>query len=56
MIPEILCPSGYNQILVVPVGATSILIEEAAASRNFLGESSAWVGLGLWQEARCPSG
>ncbi|KAK2496480.1 hypothetical protein MC885_013133 [Smutsia gigantea] len=27
---------GYNQILVVPVGATSILIEEAAASRNFL--------------------
>ncbi|KAG8507748.1 Papilin, partial [Galemys pyrenaicus] len=27
---------GYNQVLVVPVGATSILIEEAAASRNFL--------------------
>ncbi|XP_010333573.3 papilin isoform X7 [Saimiri boliviensis] len=27
---------GYNQILIVPVGATSILIEEAAASRNFL--------------------
>ncbi|XP_062947956.1 papilin isoform X2 [Cynocephalus volans] len=27
---------GYNQILVVPVGATSIHIEEAAASRNFL--------------------
>ncbi|XP_014639866.1 PREDICTED: papilin [Ceratotherium simum simum] len=27
---------GYNQILIVPVGATSIRIEEAAASRNFL--------------------
>ncbi|XP_011945280.1 PREDICTED: papilin isoform X4 [Cercocebus atys] len=27
---------GYNQILIVPAGATSILIEEAAASRNFL--------------------
>ncbi|XP_008270321.3 papilin [Oryctolagus cuniculus] len=27
---------GYNQILVIPVGATSIHIEEAAASRNFL--------------------
>ncbi|XP_032128708.1 papilin-like isoform X4 [Sapajus apella] len=27
---------GYNQILIVPMGATSILIEEAAASRNFL--------------------
>ncbi|XP_058422857.1 papilin [Diceros bicornis minor] len=27
---------GYNQIVIVPVGATSIRIEEAAASRNFL--------------------
>ncbi|XP_054232895.1 papilin isoform X8 [Homo sapiens] len=27
---------GYNQILIVPMGATSILIDEAAASRNFL--------------------
>ncbi|XP_055989319.1 papilin [Sorex fumeus] len=27
---------GYNQMLVIPVGATSIRIEEAAASRNFL--------------------
>nr|XP_044629884.1 papilin isoform X7 [Equus asinus] len=27
---------GYNQILIVPMGATSVLIEEAAASRNFL--------------------
>uniref|UniRef100_G3SMX7 Papilin, proteoglycan like sulfated glycoprotein n=1 Tax=Loxodonta africana TaxID=9785 RepID=G3SMX7_LOXAF len=27
---------GYNQILIIPVGATSIHIEEAAASRNFL--------------------
>ncbi|XP_017384204.1 papilin isoform X1 [Cebus imitator] len=27
---------GYNQILIVPMGATSILIQEAAASRNFL--------------------
>ncbi|XP_073098260.1 papilin isoform X9 [Manis javanica] len=41
VIPEILCPSGYNQILVVPVGATSILIEEAAASRNFLAVKNA---------------
>ncbi|XP_017513082.3 papilin isoform X10 [Manis javanica] len=32
---------GYNQILVVPVGATSILIEEAAASRNFLAVKNA---------------
>ncbi|KAK2104432.1 hypothetical protein P7K49_018288 [Saguinus oedipus] len=34
--PVSLLPPGYNQILIVPVGATSILIEEAAASRNFL--------------------
>ncbi|XP_048654885.1 papilin isoform X6 [Marmota marmota marmota] len=27
---------GYNQIFIVPMGATSIRIEEAAASRNFL--------------------
>ncbi|XP_053459395.1 papilin isoform X3 [Nycticebus coucang] len=27
---------GYNQIFIVPTGATSIRIEEAAASRNFL--------------------
>lgn len=40
MVPECLCPSGYNQILIVPMGATSIRIEEAAASRNFLGEDS----------------
>ncbi|XP_033706790.1 papilin isoform X2 [Tursiops truncatus] len=31
---------GYNQILIVPVGATSIRIEEAAASRNFLAVKS----------------
>ncbi|XP_065796332.1 papilin isoform X6 [Muntiacus reevesi] len=31
---------GYNQILIVPVGATSIHIEEAAASRNFLAVKS----------------
>ncbi|XP_076979081.1 papilin isoform X2 [Tamandua tetradactyla] len=31
---------GYNQVLIVPVGATSILIEEAAASRNFLAVKS----------------
>lgn len=41
--PVSLPPPGYNQILIVPAGATSILIEEAAASRNFLGES---LGLG----------
>ena len=40
VVPECLCPSGYNQILIVPMGATSIRIEEAAASRNFLGEDS----------------
>lgn len=40
IVPECLCPSGYNQILIVPMGATSIRIEEAAASRNFLGEDS----------------
>ncbi|XP_048218195.1 papilin isoform X3 [Perognathus longimembris pacificus] len=27
---------GYNQIFIIPAGATSIRIEEAAASRNFL--------------------
>ncbi|XP_037357738.1 papilin [Talpa occidentalis] len=31
---------GYNQMLIVPVGATSIHIEEAAASRNFLAVKS----------------
>ncbi|KAB1278245.1 Papilin [Camelus dromedarius] len=31
---------GYNQILIVPVGATSIHIEEVAASRNFLAVKS----------------
>lgn len=41
-------PSGYNQILIVPVGATSIRIEEAAASRNFLGEESFGSGAGGW--------
>lgn len=40
VVPECLCPSGYNQILIVPMGATSIRIEEAATSRNFLGEDS----------------
>lgn len=44
VVPECLCPPGYNQILIVPVGATSIRIEEAAASRNFLGEDS----FGVW--------
>lgn len=36
--------SGYNQVLIVPVGATSIHIEEVAASRNFLGEDSLDLG------------
>uniref|UniRef100_A0A8C5JYW4 Papilin n=1 Tax=Jaculus jaculus TaxID=51337 RepID=A0A8C5JYW4_JACJA len=31
---------GYNQIFIVPMGATSIRIEEAAASRNFLAVKS----------------
>ncbi|KAM4853982.1 papilin [Thomomys bottae] len=31
---------GYNQIFIVPAGATSIRIEEAAASRNFLAVKS----------------
>ncbi|XP_014394827.1 PREDICTED: papilin [Myotis brandtii] len=31
---------GYNQILIVPTGATSIRIEEVAASRNFLAVKS----------------
>ncbi|XP_066134568.1 papilin [Saccopteryx bilineata] len=31
---------GYNQILIVPVGATSVRIEEVAASRNFLAVKS----------------
>ncbi|KAM7156010.1 papilin isoform 4-T4 [Molossus nigricans] len=31
---------GYNQILIVPVGATSVHIEEVAASRNFLAVKS----------------
>ncbi|XP_039739651.1 papilin isoform X2 [Pteropus medius] len=31
---------GYNQILVVPMGATSIHIKEVAASRNFLAVKS----------------
>ncbi|XP_006884852.1 PREDICTED: papilin [Elephantulus edwardii] len=31
---------GYNQILIIPMGATSIRIEEAAASRNFLAVKS----------------
>ncbi|NWW45308.1 PPN protein, partial [Pedionomus torquatus] len=29
-------PKGYNQIFIIPVGATSILIKEVTASRNFL--------------------
>lgn len=40
----ILFQSGYNQIFIIPAGATSIHIEEAAASRNFLGER--WFGAG----------
>ncbi|XP_019588925.2 papilin [Rhinolophus sinicus] len=31
---------GYNQVLIVPMGATSIHIEEVAASRNFLAVKS----------------
>ncbi|KAM6202649.1 papilin [Rhynchocyon petersi] len=31
---------GYNQILIIPMGATSIHIKEAAASRNFLAVKS----------------
>lgn len=41
---RILSLSGYNQIFIIPAGATSIRIEEAAASRNFLGER--WFGTG----------
>lgn len=29
--------SGYNQIFIIPVGATSIQIKEVKPSRNFLG-------------------
>ncbi|NXJ31915.1 PPN protein, partial [Ciconia maguari] len=29
-------PKGYNQIFIIPVGATSILIKEVMPSRNFL--------------------
>ncbi|NXY24678.1 PPN protein, partial [Atrichornis clamosus] len=29
-------PKGYNQIFIIPVGATSIQIKEVMASRNFL--------------------
>ncbi|XP_045865199.1 papilin isoform X2 [Meles meles] len=31
---------GYNQILIIPAGATSIRVEEVAASRNFLAVKS----------------
>ncbi|XP_051004198.1 papilin [Acomys russatus] len=31
---------GYNQIFIIPAGATSIHVEEAAASRNFLAVKS----------------
>ncbi|XP_027945697.1 papilin isoform X1 [Eumetopias jubatus] len=31
---------GYNQILIIPTGATSIRVEEVAASRNFLAVKS----------------
>ncbi|RLW10538.1 hypothetical protein DV515_00002252 [Chloebia gouldiae] len=31
-------PKGYNQIFIIPVGATSIQIKEVKPSRNFLGE------------------
>uniref|UniRef100_A0A4W5KTR2 Uncharacterized protein n=1 Tax=Hucho hucho TaxID=62062 RepID=A0A4W5KTR2_9TELE len=31
-------PNGYNQMFIIPVGATSIRIREAVATRNYLGE------------------
>lgn len=31
-------PIGYNQIFVIPMGATSIRIKEAIPTRNFLGK------------------
>lgn len=33
--------SGYNQIFIIPVGATSIRIKEVMPSRNFLGKTDA---------------
>lgn len=44
LLTGILSHSGYNQIFIIPAGATSIRIAEAAASRNFLGER--WFGAG----------
>lgn len=39
VVPEcVSAPAGYNQMLIIPAGATSIRVEEVAASRNFLGE------------------
>ena len=29
---------GYNDILLIPAGATNILVKEAVASNNYLGE------------------
>lgn len=33
-------PSGYNQVFVLPVGATSISVREMTATRNYLGTFS----------------
>lgn len=30
--------SGYNQMFIIPVGATTISIRETVATRNYLGE------------------
>lgn len=39
MVPErVSARAGYNQMFIIPAGATSIRVEEVAASRNFLGE------------------
>lgn len=29
--------SGYNQMFIIPVGATTISIKETVATRNYLG-------------------
>lgn len=34
----LICISGYNQMFIIPVGATTISIRETVATRNYLGE------------------
>lgn len=36
----LICISGYNQMFIIPVGATTISIRETVATRNYLGEHS----------------